>query len=160
MRNISKRNGGFTIIEVLIVLAIAALIMLIVFLAVPSLQRNSRNSGRTNDISRIGAAVNDWVSNNNGAVFVAGAGNANLTSVLNSVGASSLSQYVPTAGTTFTVATGARAALASTSPDNIVVVTGAQCGTGGATVAGSARQMALQWQKEGGSGPIPVCTDI
>ncbi|HPW47952.1 MAG TPA: prepilin-type N-terminal cleavage/methylation domain-containing protein, partial [Candidatus Saccharibacteria bacterium] len=35
-----KDQKGFTIIEVLIVLAIAALILLIVFLAVPALQRN------------------------------------------------------------------------------------------------------------------------
>jgi prepilin-type N-terminal cleavage/methylation domain-containing protein len=42
MKNIykQKRQQGFTIIEVLIVLAIAALILLIVFLAVPALQRN------------------------------------------------------------------------------------------------------------------------
>jgi prepilin-type N-terminal cleavage/methylation domain-containing protein len=39
-----KREAGFTIIEVLIVLAIAALILLIVFLAVPALQRNARNN--------------------------------------------------------------------------------------------------------------------
>ena len=50
----TKRDEGFTIIEVLIVLAIAGLIMLIVFLAVPALQRNSRNTQRTNDASLIG----------------------------------------------------------------------------------------------------------
>ena len=39
LNKIKKDNKGFTIIEVLIVLAIAGLIMLTVFLAVPSLQR-------------------------------------------------------------------------------------------------------------------------
>ncbi len=64
----NRKQEGFTIIEVLIVLAIAGLIMLIVFLAVPALQRNSRNSQRTNDASRISAAVTECLNNNNGKV--------------------------------------------------------------------------------------------
>ena len=154
-----KDQTGFTIIEVLIVLAIAGLIMLIVFLAVPALQRNQRNNARTNDVSRIGGAVSDWVSNNQGAVFTAGAGNANLTQVLNDAG--NLGQYTLTPGTNFTVVTGAKAALGgTTATDNVVIDTGAQCGTGGATVAGTSRQMAIQWQKEASSCFIPVCTNV
>lgn len=61
-----KRDQGFTIIEVLIVLAIAGLIMLVVFLAIPALQRNSRNTQRTNDVANILGAVGEYVSNNNG----------------------------------------------------------------------------------------------
>jgi prepilin-type N-terminal cleavage/methylation domain-containing protein len=57
---------GFTIIEVLIVLAIAALIMLIVFLAVPALQRNNRNTQRNNDIAGILGGMSEFVNNNNG----------------------------------------------------------------------------------------------
>lgn len=64
----TKREEGFTIIEVLIVLAIAGLIILIVFLAVPALQRNSRNTQRTNDASMISAAVSECLNNNNGQV--------------------------------------------------------------------------------------------
>ena len=62
----SKYSEGFTIIETMIVLAIAALIMLIVFLAVPALQQAQRNSARKNDASRIAAAVSTFVSNANG----------------------------------------------------------------------------------------------
>ena len=61
---------GFTIIEVLIVLAIAGVIMLVVFLAVPALQRNSRNTQRTNDAALIVSAVNECLANNNGVVTV------------------------------------------------------------------------------------------
>jgi prepilin-type N-terminal cleavage/methylation domain-containing protein len=61
-----KNQKGFTIIEVLIVLAIAGLIMLIVFLAVPALQRNSRNNARNNEASRISAAVTECLANRNG----------------------------------------------------------------------------------------------
>ena len=68
LRNIKKRSEGFTIIEVLIVLAIAGLIMLIVFLAVPALQRNQRNNARNAEAARIAAAVNECLSNRNGVV--------------------------------------------------------------------------------------------
>ena len=66
LHNLKKRNEGFTIIEVMIVLAIAGLIMLIVFLAVPALQRNSRNTQRSNDASRIAGAVSECAGNENG----------------------------------------------------------------------------------------------
>lgn len=69
MSNIKKRSeGGFTIIEVLIVLAIAGLIMLIVFLAVPALQRNSRNTQRKNDASAVASAIANFISNNGGTL--------------------------------------------------------------------------------------------
>lgn len=61
-----KKLEGFTIIEVMIVLAIAGLIMAIVFLAIPTLQRSSRNSRRGNDASLVLSAVNDCLSNHNG----------------------------------------------------------------------------------------------
>lgn len=63
---LQKDNKGFTIIEVLIVLAIGGLMMLVVFLAVPALQRNSRNSQRSSDASRIAGAINECLSNNTG----------------------------------------------------------------------------------------------
>ena len=37
-----RKESGFTIVEVMIVLAIAGLILAIVFIAVPALQRNAR----------------------------------------------------------------------------------------------------------------------
>ena len=63
---LSRSRTGFTIIEVLIVLAIASLIMLIVFLAVPALQRNWRNHQRRQDASLIFAAIGDcMIANQN-----------------------------------------------------------------------------------------------
>ena len=41
---IKSNNKGFTIVEVLIVLAIAGVILATILLAVPALQRNSRNT--------------------------------------------------------------------------------------------------------------------
>lgn len=159
LKKLRNRESGFTIIEVLIVLAIAGLIMVVVFLAVPSLQRNSRNTARDSDAARVLAAVTNWVSNNNGATFVAGTGNANLTAVLNDAG--SLGQYPSiAAGTSFTVtATTTQAAIANLT--DIRVVTGAACTTNGATTGtgAAARQIALQYALEGGSSPIGKCID-
>ena len=61
----SKNNKkGFTIIEVVLVLAIAGLIFLMVFIALPALQRSQRNTRRRSDISRINAALVDYIANN------------------------------------------------------------------------------------------------
>ena len=68
LRNLSKNKKGFTIIEVLIVLAIAGLILLIVLLAAPALQRNSRNTQLRNDANLVLGYVNEWAANNNGAI--------------------------------------------------------------------------------------------
>lgn len=68
MKNLKSRQQGFTIIEVMIVLVIAAVILLIVFLAVPALQRNSRNTQIRSDASNILGYVNDFVGNNNGSL--------------------------------------------------------------------------------------------
>ena len=46
-----KTQQGFTVIEAIIVLVIAAIIMLIVFLVVPQLQRNARN-GKAQAVAR------------------------------------------------------------------------------------------------------------
>jgi len=70
MRNFTKSKGGFTIIEVVLVLAIAGLIFLIVFLAVPALQRGQRDTQRKNDLSRLVASVQSYQSNNKGAIPV------------------------------------------------------------------------------------------
>ena len=66
LKKLQQRNKGFTIVEVMIVLAIGGMIMLIVFLAVPALQRNSRNNARNSDASRISAAITECLANRNG----------------------------------------------------------------------------------------------
>lgn len=62
MKRQTKNNGGFTIIEVLIVLAIAALILLIIFLVVPALQRNARNHNRKNIVAHTVGELNAYYS--------------------------------------------------------------------------------------------------
>ncbi len=66
LQKLKNKTEGFTIIEVLIVLAIAGLIILIVFLAVPALQRNARNTQRKNDAAGMASAAATVVNNTNG----------------------------------------------------------------------------------------------
>jgi prepilin-type N-terminal cleavage/methylation domain-containing protein len=60
------RRKGFTLIEIVIVLAIAALIMVIVFLAVQGAQRSRRDTQTKNDVNRIIALGENFASANNG----------------------------------------------------------------------------------------------
>lgn len=70
MRYYHKAQGdtgrGFTIVETLIVLAVAGLILSIVLLAVPALERSSRNNQRRQDVQTILAAVSHYELNNSG----------------------------------------------------------------------------------------------
>lgn len=66
LNNIRKQREGFTIVEVLIVLAIAGLIILIVLIAIPALQRNSRNTRLRNDASKAASILQEVINNNNG----------------------------------------------------------------------------------------------
>lgn len=67
-RFLKKGQEGFTIIEVMIVLAIAGLIMVVVLVAIPQLQKNQRNEARRNVAARISAEVNNYIGNNGGAI--------------------------------------------------------------------------------------------
>ena len=64
--NSSSRKPAFTIIEVVLVLAKAGLIFLMVFIALPALQRNQRDTQRKNDMSRILSQLKTYQSNNRG----------------------------------------------------------------------------------------------
>ncbi len=57
---------GFTIIEVVLVLAIAGLIFMVVFLAVPRLQRGQRDSARKRHLGDLQSQIDNYASNNNG----------------------------------------------------------------------------------------------
>jgi len=68
MNNLNKnlKNRGFTILELMIVLGVAGLLLTIVFLAVPALSRNSKNSAYRQEAARILAGVNEWSTVNSG----------------------------------------------------------------------------------------------
>lgn len=148
-----KSSEGFTIIEVMIVLAIAGLIMLIVFLAVPALQRTSRNTQRKNDVSSLLSGIAQFASNNNGTQPSTV---ANMTTITNDI---KLGYYQ--AGNIFIGSTPTDVLSAPTATvakdvettEEINVYVGYTC-TGAQTVAtkAAARSVAVQYVIETASG--------
>lgn len=66
LKSQNKNETGFTIIEVILVLAIAGLIFLTVFLALPALQRNQRDAERKKNVAELMTAIITYKSNNRG----------------------------------------------------------------------------------------------
>lgn len=67
MSNLLKKEKGFTLIEIVLVLAIAGLLLVIVFLAVQGAQRSRRDQQRKEAAAAALAAMESCASNNNGA---------------------------------------------------------------------------------------------
>ena len=59
---------GFTVIEVVLVLAIAGLIFLMIFIALPALQRQARDTQRREDMAKVISAIKKYQTNNRGAL--------------------------------------------------------------------------------------------
>lgn len=66
LKKLLNKDQGFTLIEIVLVLAIAGLIMVIVFLAVSGAQAARRDTARKNDANRVLAAAEAYAGNNNG----------------------------------------------------------------------------------------------
>ena len=62
------KKRGFTMIEIVLVLGIAGLIMMAIFIILPSVQRNERDTERREDMSIPLKAIKDYQSNNRGAL--------------------------------------------------------------------------------------------
>lgn len=63
-KKLSTTKKGFTIIEVVLVLAIAGLIFLMVFVALPALQRNQRDTQRKDDYATLQSLIISKYSEN------------------------------------------------------------------------------------------------
>ena len=157
LSNIKKqRQEGFTIIEVMIVLVIAAVILLIVFNAVPGLQRNSRNTQAKDENSAILAAAAEWSSNNAAAIPSSTSPiPANILLLANAKGITSLN-VVACGGTSPTCST-------PTAPTGVLssLVTAAKCTAATPAIPswGSTRQVALVYSVENQAGPVTACLD-
>jgi prepilin-type N-terminal cleavage/methylation domain-containing protein len=153
LKNIKNNNKGFTIIEVLIVLAIAGLIMLIVFLAVPALQRNSRNTQRKSDAGALLAAVQEYTSANGTAPSAVTLVGTNQWYFCATAPCSSTGGVPGKAGYYTTSSASAGATIVTTpgtdpTVDQIKIVKGYVCGTNGAVTAGNARSVVAWWKAE------------
>jgi prepilin-type N-terminal cleavage/methylation domain-containing protein len=143
-------NKGFTIIEVMIVLAIAGLILLIVFLAVPALQRNARNTTRKNDIASLGSAITEYVNNQNGTL---------PTTAANFTGNWKPGFYTA-AEVTFTANAAATTIADPANTSKISVGTFSTCnatGTASTTANATTKSIAMVYDVETGSGMQEEC---
>jgi prepilin-type N-terminal cleavage/methylation domain-containing protein len=153
----TQNNKGFTIIEVVLVLAIAGLIFLMVFIALPALQAGQRDTARKSDVANVAAAVSSYSSNNRGDSV----NTAKLrTQVGSNISSNSTSVIVNTTSGAQTITYQAGSATASTAAravqDGLVVVTySTKCGTSSASQVlspGTARQYTVVTKLEGGAG--------
>lgn len=150
-----RKEAGFTIIEVLIVLAIAGLILLVVFLAVPALQRNSRNTQAKNSASAILGAVSEFSNNNNGlvpdTVAVDAAGKVTVSSTTSGTTPSTAkvqSGFTASTGTAMPTDTG-----------KFVVYTNRNCNGNAFSSSATPRAVAIGFLIETGSGTAPQCVE-
>lgn len=139
-----QKNKGFTIIEVVLVLAIAGLIFLMVFIALPAMQRGQRDQARKTDVNLVATAVSNYTGSNRGKWPTETrlkeytdelSGNSDKDSL-------AINDSKPS----------------SVNPDDgaIVVLTGMKCGestkTSQALTSGSARQFVVVTKLEAGGG--------
>ena len=156
-----KTEKGFTIIEVALVLAIGALIFLVVFLAVPALQRNQRNDARKRDISNVVEAVSDYSSNNPGKQLEANKTQYQIGKKLSGA----LTKYIDTlSNSTDTVATSNSGTVPDASDNaltsQITVQVGYRCNGLDKIVKGTTRQSAVLGVMEQSNGKRSVyCQD-
>lgn len=124
MRSLKNNKKGFTIIEVLIVLAIAGVIILIMLLAVPALQRNSRNTQRRSDVSKMAGLLQEAINNNNGT---------NPASLPNVISEDSYGQYT-SGDINYSASTSSPVtfSVASTTLNTVYLRNGLKCNNNGA----------------------------
>ncbi len=146
---LKKINEGFTIVETLIVLAIAALIITIVLIAVPALQRSAANTNILHDAQDIASTIQTFEGNNQGTLpgYIGQNGsNVCIALAAPAVGSSSScngdqakvqgsDQVASTSGSTTAVGYKASGGAGSNfvGPGGIFVDLQAQCGTQGNT---------------------------
>ena len=152
MNKLTQKREGFTIIEVVLVLAIVGLIMLMIFIAWPALQRGQRDTARKNDANTVASAISSYRSNNNGSnptTF------AELSGYL-----TKLSQYeVQTVTQNEGIQVTSGAGGGPTAKGVLVVRTKAKC-SGSTAIDGTSRQAAVlvSLEANGGSGVV-FCQD-
>lgn len=155
----NRKDSGFSIVEVMIVLAIAGLIMAVVFMAVPALQRNQRTSARKSDAQLILAAVNECLSNKNGQITSCDS-NTEVDAFLDRSKLSQLDEASTAAEITTAGQTTARTAAGAAIDNTWRVSYNTQCNSdgSGASVVTNKRQYAIMYGVENNSGStVVVC---
>lgn len=155
-QNINSKQG-FTIIEVVLVLAIAGLIFLMVFVALPALQRSQRDTARRNDMSRLATALTNWQTNHDNSL----PSSAQTATLLTDYLKSGNGEFKDPDGTNYTIQIGEwtssnTGATNGTTAHQINIVTKAKCNNETAAQASGATNYAILYKLEGSG---TVCVD-
>jgi prepilin-type N-terminal cleavage/methylation domain-containing protein len=151
--NVQQKDKGFTIIEVVLVLAIAGLIFLMVFIALPALQRSQRDAQRKTDLTRAITALTTYASNNRNKV--PSATKESLDSFVNSYLKAGGDSFIDPTGndyvfdTTKTTADVVSGSFDQTNP-KIYYTVGSKCADEGAVTAAGSRTVSMRMILEGG----------
>ncbi len=158
LKNTTKDQKGFTIIEVLIVLAIAGLILLIVFLAVPALQRNARNTAIKSDVQSTLGGVSDFAAANSGAAPQDITGTGIVTYKLTTGGTPTTIKIQGSTAVTSVSTVPVQATPVPLGTIQVVLKSTCSAATGGTGLT-SARAVAAYYSIEATSGIILQCSD-
>jgi prepilin-type N-terminal cleavage/methylation domain-containing protein len=138
-----KKEKGFTLIEIVLVLAIAGLILVIVFLALSGAQKSRRDTQRKTDVGRIASQLEQYASNNNGAYPTTA---AQLGTFVTQYLTPTTDYQDPSTGANYTLN---YTTVAPTTAGNVSYMNGQKC-NGSAMTAGTARDYALLMYLESG----------
>lgn len=167
-----KNKEGFTIIEVVLVLAIAALIFLMVFIALPALQRNQRDTARKTVVGKVASAITSFQSNNRGklpantaadAILVGKYVDANPAMTGWGAPAGNIDNQYTLQIRVIAGAVGTSTAAAATTDEDIIYyVPNADCGTNGnlPTKISSNRKAAIATAVENGNFTNYICQAV
>ena len=160
----TKAKKGFTIIEVVLVLAIAGLIFLMVFVALPALQRSQRDTQRRDDMSRFISQLAQYQANNAGAT--PGSDKTLANDIKNAYNNTFITSYLKAGGDSFvdpngkdynvvgvTICSSGSCNQASAETDtasgNIRVYVNATCNGESPAYTAGARKVAITYKLEG-----------
>lgn len=150
--NTQNKKSGFTIIEVVLVLAIAGLIFLMVFIALPALQRNQRDDQRKRDLGKVKTQLTNYMSSNRGNIPT----NSDALERFEDRYLVPKNEYVDPQGAQYDL----RHDPESSGPTDygpIVYANGKVCGTDGTLASGNTRDYAFLIKLE--SQTVPFCLD-
>jgi len=132
----TRKQPGFTIIEVVLVLAIAALIFLMVFVALPALQASQRDTARKNDAGIVSSAVTKFTAGERKSLTTSTADRTKLRTYVDN-----LDQYEVTG---VMLQSPSATVTAMPAQDQIFVYPGAKCaGSNASSTGANVRQAAV-----------------
>ncbi len=157
MNKLKNKKQGFTIIEVVLVLAIAGLIFLIVFLALPRLQKNRRDTQRKTDLGTILSQLEQRAGNSqstypvaDNAGFVTGFGGSYISDLKDPKNSTVYASVGNVLYGPAVAGVGGNDGLPGTTPGNIRYANPGKCGTDGAIVSATGTSVAVSMRLESG----------